>query len=256
MIFRSTGRKSGGGKNASAPEGIRLYAIGDIHGRLDLLESLLDLIRSDQEGRTEAPVILIFLGDYIDRGPDSKGVVDRLIEGFPSPYFSLFLKGNHEELLLSFIRDPIPSLNWIRNGGDAALASYGVNVETVRQAFWGGAQGLAGAAESFRAALPASHLAFYKRLRTSCRFGDYFFVHAGVRPEAPLDEQTEEDMLWIRNEFLSSTRDFGAVVVHGHTPTRLPQELANRIALDTYAVRTGKLTALGIEGQRRWFLST
>jgi serine/threonine protein phosphatase 1 len=251
LIFTRNGRKS-----ASAPEGFRLYAIGDIHGRLDLLDQLLELIRGDQVGRPEAPVILIFLGDYIDRGPDSKGVVDRLIEGFPEAYSSVFLKGNHEDLLLSFVHDPTPNLSWLRNGGDAALLSYGVDQATISRAFLGYAEEVAEAAAAFRALLPAGHLEFYQSLQTSWRFGDYFFVHAGVSPEAPLEEQKEEDLLWIREPFLSSTRDFGAVVVHGHTPTRFPQDFGNRIALDTYAVRTGKLTAVRVEGDVRRFLST
>ncbi len=244
------------GKSASAPEGVCLYAIGDIHGRLDLLDMLLASIRDDRETRSEAPVILIFLGDYIDRGPDSKGVVDRLLEGFPAPFSGVFLKGNHEDLLLSFIRDPHPKLDWLRNGGDATLLSYGLDIDTVRLASWGAPQAVAEAAGRFRAALPESHLRFYEGLELSCRLGDYLFVHAGVRPDAPLDAQSEEDLLWIRHEFLDSARDFGAVVVHGHTPARFPQERSNRIGIDTYAVRTGKLTAVGFQGQRRWFIST
>jgi serine/threonine protein phosphatase 1 len=251
LIFTKSGRKS-----ASAPEGVRLYAIGDIHGRLDLLDQLLDLIRSDRSERPEAPLILIFLGDYIDRGPESKGVVDRLLEGFPEADASVFLKGNHEDLLLSFIRDRVPSHGWLRNGGDAALASYGVDLATISRAYMGSPEDLAEAAEEFRSLLPASHLEFYENLKLSCRFGDYFFVHAGVNPDAPLDRQDEEDLIWIREPFLSSKRDFGAVVVHGHTPTRFPQDLGNRIALDTYAVRTGKLTAIRMEGNARRFLST
>jgi serine/threonine protein phosphatase 1 len=243
-------------KNASAPEGVLLYAIGDIHGRLDLLDSLLTLIRDDRERRTDAPAILIFLGDYIDRGPDSKGVVDRLLEGFPVPFSSVFLKGNHEELLLSFIRRPYPTIDWLRNGGDATFLSYGLDIETLRLAFRAGPEGLVEAARRFSAALPESHLRFYERLELSCRLGDYLFVHAGVRPGAPLEAQTEDDLLWIRHEFLDSARDFGAVVVHGHTPVRFPQERSNRIGIDTYAVRTGKLTAVGFQGQSRWFLST
>jgi serine/threonine protein phosphatase 1 len=252
--FLKFGKKSDK-KTASAPEGLRLYAIGDIHGRLDLLQFMLDLIECDQHARPPAPVALIFLGDYIDRGADSKGVVERLLQEFPEPFSPVFLKGNHEDLLLSFVRDPAPNLGWLRNGGDAALLSYGVDAETVRRAFWDG-KGLAEAARQFKAVLPPSHLAFYENLRLSCRFGDYFFAHAGVRPGAPLDEQSEEDLLWIRHEFLGSSRDFGAVVVHGHTPARLPQERGNRIGLDTYAVKTGKLTAAGFEGPQRWFLST
>jgi serine/threonine protein phosphatase 1 len=251
LKFRNNGRKE-----ASAPEGVRLYAIADIHGRLDLLETLLDLIERDQRGRDEMPVLLIFLGDYVDRGPDSKGVVDRLIEGFSPPYTPVFLKGNHESLLLSFLNDPVPAPHWLYNGGDAALLSYGIGIETIQQAAWGGPEGLAEAAQQFRAALPESHLRFYEGLRLSCRIGDYFFVHAGVRPGVPLDQQSEYDLLWIRQEFLNSKDDFGAVVVHGHTPAHAPEHLRNRIGLDTFAVRTGKLTAAGFEGARRWFLST
>jgi serine/threonine protein phosphatase 1 len=243
-------------KSVCAPEGARLYAIGDIHGRLDLLDYLLDLIERDLKGRAETPATLIFLGDYVDRGPDSKGVADRLIQGFPARFTPVFLKGNHEDLLLSFVRDPAPGLSWLRNGGDATLSSYGVEAETIQNAFWGGPQGIAEAAQRFRAVLPEGHLRFYQELKLFCHLGDYFFTHAGVRPNVPLDKQSEDDLLWIRHEFLNSAEDFGAVVVHGHTPTRAPQDLRNRIGVDTYACRTGKLTAAGFEGSKRWFLST
>ncbi len=241
---------------ASAPEGARLYAIGDIHGRLDLLESLLGLIEGDQKGRAELPVTLIFLGDYIDRGPDSKGVVDRLIRGFSPACTPVFLKGNHEALLLSFLKDPFSGLNWLRNGGDAALLSYGVGRETRQIAFGDGPSGLAEAQRQFEAVLPEDHLRFYEGLKPFYRCGDYFFAHAGVRPNVPLDQQSEDDLIWIRKEFLKSTEDFGAVVVHGHTPMRNPEDLQNRVGLDTFAFRTGKLTAAGFEGTERWFLST
>jgi serine/threonine protein phosphatase 1 len=243
-------------KQASAPDGVRLYAIGDIHGRLDLVEALLGLIERDQEGRADLPVTLIFLGDYVDRGPDSNGVVERLSRGFPAPYEPVFLKGNHEDLLLSFLNDPVPGRNWIYNGGDVTLLSYGIGPETVQLAAWAGSEGLAEAARQFLVALPEAHLRFYEGLRLSHRIGDYFFTHAGVRPKVPLDQQSERDLLWIRKEFLSSKEDFGAVVVHGHTPTRAPEDLRNRIGLDTFAVRSGKLTAAGFEGSQRWFLST
>ncbi len=250
MKFRNNDRNQ-----ASAPEGIRLYAIGDIHGRLDLLKSLLSLIERDQKGRADLPVTLIFLGDYVDRGPESKGVVDRLIQG-SSPYEPVFLKGNHEALLLSFLNDPGAGSHWLYNGGDRALLSYGLGLETVHLAAWGGPEGLAEAVRQFRAVLPAAHLHFYEGLKLSCRIGDYFFTHAGVRPNVPLDLQSEDDLLWIRKEFLNSKEDFGAVIVHGHTPARDPQDLRNRIGLDTFAVRTGRLTAAGLEGSRRWFIST
>ena len=202
------------------------------------------------------PVGLVFLGDYVDRGPDSKGVVDRLIRGFSPPYTPVFLKGNHEGLLLSFLNDPSTGPNWLRNGGDAALLSYGVGLDAIQHAFWGGPEELAEAVRQFRAALPATHLHFYEGLKPFCHIGDYFFTHAGVRPNVALDQQSEDDLLWIRKEFLNSTEDFGAVVVHGHTPSRAPEDLHNRIGLDTFAVRSGKLTAAGFEGSRRWFLST
>ena len=251
MIFRTSDRKQ-----AIAPDGARLYAVGDIHGRLDLLEALLCVIERDQKRRADLPVALIFLGDYVDRGPDSKGVVDRLIRGFPAPYTPVFLKGNHEALLLSFLDDPCAGVNWLRNGGDDTLLSYGLGLETIQLAFWGGPNGQDEAVRQFRAALPDDHLRFFEGLKLFCRLGDYFFTHAGVRPNVPLDQQSKEDLLWIRKEFITSTEDFGAVVVHGHTPSRHPQDLRNRIGLDTYAVRTGKLTAVGLEGSRRWFLST
>ena len=249
--FRNDNRKQ-----ASAPEGCRLYAIGDIHGRLDLLVTLLDLIEEDQEERAELPVTLIFLGDYIDRGPDSKGVVDRLVRGFSPLYTPIFLKGNHEALLLSFLKEPFSGANWLRNGGDAALLSYGVGLETLQMVFWDGPKGLVEAQRQFLAVLPEAHLLFYKGLKLSCHLGGYFFTHAGIRPKVPLDRQSEDDLLWIRKEFLNSTDDFGAVVVHGHTPVRNVQDLHNRIGLDTFAFRSEKLTAAGLEGTQRWFLST
>ncbi len=248
--------RNGNRKQSSAPEGSRLYAIGDIHGRLDLLESLLGLIEGDQEGRAELPVTLIFLGDYIDRGPDSKGVADRLIRGFSPRHSPVFLKGNHEALLLSFLDDPVSGLNWLRNGGDAALLSYGVEQKAIQIALLEGPRGLVEAQRLFQAVLPEDHLRFYEGLKPFCHLGDYFFTHAGVRPNVPLDRQSDDDLLWIRKEFLHSAEDFGAVVVHGHTPALYPQDLHNRIGLDTFAVRTGKLTAAGFEGTERWFLST
>lgn len=252
MKIRNSGRKS-----ASAPEGVRLYAIGDIHGRLDLLELMLGLIDEDRKGREKAAVTtFIFLGDYVDRGPDLKGVVARMVQGFPEDITPVFLKGNHEDLLLSFHRDLAPNLNWLRNGGDVALLSYGVDPETVQNAMRGSYDGLAEAARQFRAALPPSHLRFFQELQLFHPIGDYYFVHAGVRPNVPLDSQSEEDLIWIRGEFLNWTKDFGAIVVHGHTPARFPQFLTNRIGLDTYACRTGRLTAAGFEAERRWLLST
>ncbi len=242
--------------NARAPEGDRLYAIGDIHGRLDLLDKMLGIIGQDGARRDPARTVLVFLGDYVDRGRHSKGVVDRLTSGLPEDTLAVFLKGNHEDLLLSFLDQPISGLNWLHNGGETALRSYGVDTGTINDALWLGHTGLMNAAAQFRSLLPDDHLRFYRSLKLSYRAGDYFFAHAGVRPGVALDRQTDDDLIWIRGEFLDYPYDFGAVVVHGHTPARLPQDLHNRIGIDTLAFHTGKLTAVGLEGARRWFLST
>ncbi len=242
--------------NASVPPGTRIYAVGDIHGRLDLLDGMLDRIENDRRAREQAQTVLVFLGDYIDRGSDSKGVVSRLIYGLPDDVTPLFLKGNHENLLLTFLDRPGFGLNWLFNGGDVSLLSYGVEAEVIRNAYWSGPAGLIEAASIFRDLLPDDHLAFFRGLKLSYRAGGYFFVHAGVRPGVALDLQNEKDLIWIREDFLSYPYDFGAVVVHGHTPAAAPEDLPNRIGIDTLAFHTGKLTAVGLEGSRRWFLST
>jgi serine/threonine protein phosphatase 1 len=241
--------------NAAAPEGVRLYAIGDIHGRADLLDRMLKLIEEDRAARTARRTILVFLGDYIDRGRDTKAVVSRLIDGLPANITPIFLKGNHEDFLLTFLDQPHLGLDWLRNGGDWALMSYGAGVETIWNAYRSG-KGLIEAWAVFRDLLPEKHEAFYRSLKLFYRAGEYFFVHAGVRPGVGLEAQSAEDMLWIRAEFLNHRDDLGAVIVHGHTPAREPQDMENRIGIDTLAFHSGKLTAVGLEGNRRWFLTT
>ncbi len=243
-------------KNASVPEGVRLYAIGDIHGRADLLDRLLRLIERDNAAREKADTIVVFLGDYVDRGGNSKAVVSRLINGLPAHLTPVFLKGNHEGLLLTFLDRPGFGLNWLYNGGEAALLSYGVEGDVIRNAYCQGLDGLIEAAGVFRSLLPEEHLQFYRALNLSYRSGGYFFAHAGVKPGVALDRQSENDLTWIRDEFLNYPIGFGAVVVHGHTPVRTPEDLDNRIGIDTLAVQTGRLTAVGLEGPHRWFLST
>src|SRR5262249_46091587 len=193
--------------NASVAEGLRLYAVGDIHGRLDLLDKMLEIIEQDGASREPARTVLVFLGDYVDRGNDSKGVINRLTSGLPEQACTVFLKGNHEDLLLSFLDEPISGLNWLHNGGETALMSYGVNAGTVNDAIWLGHKGLLEAAALFRSLLPDDHLRFYRSLKLSYRSGDYFFAHAGVRPGIALDRQTEEDLIWIRGEFLNYPYD-------------------------------------------------
>jgi serine/threonine protein phosphatase 1 len=232
----------------SIPPGQRIYAVGDIHGRLDLLDQLLRMIQLDNAERPPAErQTLIFLGDYIDRGPASPGVIERLLAGPPEGFDCICLMGNHEELLLRSLSESATMYNWLVNGGKETLASYGVRVED---------HGLNGLAEALADALPESHYGFLRGLGISVSFGDYFFVHAGVRPRVSLAEQATEDCLYIREPFLSHRGSFGKIVVHGHTPVREPDVRANRIGIDTGGFFTGRLTALRLEGESRGFLAT
>lgn len=234
------------------PEGELLYAVGDIHGRADLLSDLLLKIEADAAGRRAAKKTLVFLGDYVDRGPDSRGVVELLLKSLPKDFDVYFLKGNHEALLLDFLADTGRLDHWRRNGGEAALASYGVDVDRLNAVkaspeAW---------REAFTAVLPEAHLSFFKALRLQVSAGDYLFVHAGVRPGVPLDAQDETDLIWIRDDFLNCAEPLGKVVVHGHTPVRKPAVRANRIGIDTGAVFSGRLTALRLQNGERGFLRT
>jgi serine/threonine protein phosphatase 1 len=241
---------------------MRVYAVGDIHGWPDLLDQLLRMIERDNEAHPPAQTQLVFLGDYVDRGPDSKEVIDLLLDGIPSGFETVFLRGNHEEIMqyvaLNGLRDPQVFSMWTACGGCDTLASYGVDEKLLFGALRNGlsAQDRAYVVEQFVAALPSRHLQFLVGLKTFHTVGDYYFVHAGVHPGVPLDEQTPEDCLWIRGEFLRHKGDFGKTVVHGHTPRPEPDVKSNRIGIDTGACRTGRLTALCLEGESRRFLVT
>jgi serine/threonine protein phosphatase 1 len=228
----------------------RCYVIGDIHGRSDLLDRMVDAITRDIEQNPVPASLTVTLGDYVDRGPDSRGVLDRLAHNpFPTDYVAL--KGNHEELLETFLTRPAIGPQWRRLGGLETLHSYKVPVADLMVG-----KGFDEAAQALRQALPAEQSAFLGRLKLSLTVGGYFLCHAGVRPGVPLDNQRAEDLLWIRDEFLSSKVDFGKIVVHGHTPTQSPEVLANRINIDTGAFATGRLTCLVIEDGGLRFLST
>lgn len=214
---------------------------------------LAGIIR-DNEGRADAHCILVFLGDFIDRGPNSKAVVERLIHGLPPEFEPHFLKGNHEDFFLSWLSNAASAPIWLRNGGKATLSSY--EIEEHRRGLIAYDPFRSNMTQEHYDILPPDHLEFYLSLKLFCRLGDYFFVHAGVRPGIPLDRQTTEDLLWIRHEFLNWPYEFGAVIVHGHTPVSSPQDLHNRIGIDTYAWMTGHLTAVALEGSERWFLTT
>ena len=227
--------------------------MGDIHGRLDLLEAILGRIEADAQSSGHAKYrTLVFLGDYVDRGPDSRGVVEMLIGGLPQGFEAHFLKGNHEAILLNFLDDAWTLDNWLVNGGDATMRSYGVDTDRLAR--------LGAPAELWRQALqevlPESHLEFYRSLKLSVAFGDYLFVHAGVKPGVPLAAQSEADLIWIRGPFLNHADPFGKIVVHGHTPGKEPVTRSNRVGIDTGACFTGRLTALRLEAGARGFLQT
>jgi Calcineurin-like phosphoesterase len=241
-------------ETSRVPEGSLVYAVGDIHGRLDLLERLHELIAADALKRQADRTVVVYVGDYVDRGPDSCNVVELLIRqplrALLPALESVHLIGNHEAFLLKFLDDPQSASTWFMNGGDATLRSYGVDPWQVVQSDHF-AEDLCLA---FLEQLPKSHLDFYRNLRIAHEEGDYLFVHAGVRPGVALHEQKPEDLIWIRDDFLDSSEDFGRVVVHGHTPQRNPQTRTNRIGIDTGAVYGGKLTALVLEEYERRFL--
>ena len=231
---------------APLPDTGRLYVIGDIHGRSDLLDRMAGEIANDLTARPIAASLVVTVGDYVDRGPDSRGVIERLLRN-PFPTRLIALKGNHEVLLEGFLLNPDVAGHWRRLGGLETLQSYGVPVGDVMR----GKEYLA-AARALAHAVPAEHFDFLGALRTSLTVGKYFICHAGVRPGVPLDRQTEEDLLWIREPFLDSRADFGKIVVHGHTPAEQPELLPNRINVDTGAFMTGRLTcaALDADGVR------
>lgn len=233
------------------PDGSRVYAVGDIHGRLDLLDALLGEIEADSASRGHANVLIVFLGDLIDRGPDSRGVVDRLIGYRDGPVATRFLMGNHEEVFLRALSGDQKALRFlIRIGGRETILSYGID-ETEYQNL-----DFDDLAAALRERVPAAHTDFLSSFEEWVEAGDYLFVHAGVRPGVELGEQRASDLRWIREDFLQHRDDFGKLVVHGHSIVPEVDIRANRIGIDTGAYQSGKLTAIGLEGAERWFLST
>lgn len=238
---------------ARVPPGVRVYAIGDIHGRLDLLEQIHALMRADAAtaGPTTA-LLAVYLGDYVDRGLQSREVIE-VLAGPPPPGFqAVYLRGNHDQQFLNFLTRKEGGAEWLHYGGDATLYSYGVRL----------ADGVDHAGRLERIwrdlcrSVPARHVRFLETLRYAYEIGDYVFVHAGVDPEKDLTMQTEADLLWIREEFLESDVDYGKVIVHGHSMSREPDVRENRIGIDTGACYSNHLTCLVLEGQSRRFLVT
>jgi serine/threonine protein phosphatase 1 len=244
-LFRSKQKE----RRAVSTEGRVIYAVGDVHGRLDLLDGLIGLMTEDYRAmERQDPPILVMLGDYVDRGAQSAGVIDRLIalsgqaaEG----YFELrTLMGNHEETLLHFLDDAQAGPSWVEYGGGETMASYGVQrpVGRADPEVWEQTR------KAFRAAFPPAHEQFLRRLELTAVYGDYVFVHAGVRPGVPFEQQVAADLLWIRNDFLDNAHGLKATVVHGHTPVEEVFVGRQRINVDTGAYATGVLTAARLDG--------
>lgn len=252
MLKRLLRRGGGPARLPEAPPGARLYAVGDIHGRLDLLRQLHDMIARDAADARVRRKVVIYLGDYVDRGEESCQVIQFLMDEPLAGFESVHLCGNHEEMMLSFLSDTSVGPMWMYNGGDATLYSYGVglqngaNVEE-RQAIM---------QRKLREALPDTHMQFLRNLRLYHIEGDYLFVHAGIAPGRPLDQQTTQDLLWIRNEFIQSDEDHGRCVVHGHTIMPMPDLRPNRIGIDTGAYFSGTLTCLVLEDAAQRVLHT
>ena len=225
-------------KTPRVPEGELVFAVGDIHGRDDLLGDLHRLIETEIEQAAPERATVVYLGDYVDRGPDSKAVIDRLLQRPVKGAESVFLKGNHEDCMLHVLGSA--DQRWLSLGGGATIFSYGMSLRDD--------QGNAVPAEALRAqfeqSIPPDHAAFLNGLRLSHVVGDYFFVHAGVRPGLPLENQASKDLLWIRREFLRSRRWHGKRVVHGHSSTREAVVRHNRICVDTMAYATDRLSCL------------
>lgn len=241
------------------PDGTRVYAIGDVHGRADLLGRLLKKIADDagknsgkNSGKTpgkEPKNVLVMLGDLVDRGPSSQGVLELLSNGLPGKIAKEFevvmIRGNHEVMMMDFIRGAEDAYDWLGNGGMETLESYGIEPHE---------RDIDELGVEFKQKLPKGHLELLRKMKLKHRIGDYLFVHAGIRPGVPLKDQDKDDLVWIRHSFLGSKMDFGFVVVHGHSIRKEPEIRPNRIGIDTGAWISGRLTALVLEGHGRRFI--
>jgi serine/threonine protein phosphatase 1 len=235
---------------AEIPQGLRVYAIGDIHGRLDLLLGLHEKLVEDARSCSDLEQRIIYLGDYIDRGPSSKEVLETVRTVRPGGLPVTPLLGNHEAMMLRFLEDCSAGPEWFTYGGLATLMSYGVNPKGGGSA----EEKLESVQRALAEKLPAVQREFLMGLPTHTAVGDYFFAHAGVRPGIRLDQQKDSDLIWIRDEFLRSNEFHGKVVVHGHSYKTEPEVMSNRIGIDTGAYATGRLTCLVLEGTGCRFL--
>lgn len=237
---------------ARVPDGRRIYVIGDIHGRADLLLALRGQIVADAERHGASRNVVVHIGDYVDRGEDSRRVIDLLLDEPLRGFDTVHLLGNHEKSLLQFLGDASIGPHWVRYGGDATLYSFGVRPPPAAAA----AADFERARRLFETNFPERFRHFLETLPYTHEEGDYLFVHAGVRPGVPLDRQAPEDLLWIREDFLYSAVPHGKMIVHGHSISEEPEIRRNRIGIDTGAFASGHLTCLVLDGAEQSFLQT
>ncbi len=235
------------------PDDTVVWAIGDVHGRRDLLEPLVAELLADLSRSPARRKVVVFLGDYVDRGPESCGVIE-LLACLPGahPFEFHFLRGNHEDRMEAFLTDPSVGPSWCDYGGREALLSYGIDAPVRRDDL----EGWAITSQALNRAMKEAHKTFLANQEMSLGIGDYFFTHAGAKPGVPLESQSKHDLMWVRQLFLDDPRPFDRVVVHGHTPTEKVHIDHRRIGVDTGAYATGVLTALRLEGESRWLLQT
>lgn len=245
--IRNLFRAAPAAPTAAIPEGERVYAVGDIHGRLDLFAEMIRAIEADDAARAPARTTIILLGDLIDRGPDSAGVITAARDWQRRRNVRI-VAGNHEEMMLLSLENEDVLRAFLRHGGRETVLSYPIDPEAYAAADFAGVQAL------MRAAVPAADIDFMAGFEGAIQIGDYLFVHAGIAPGVAIEDQLENDLRWIREPFLSFPGDHGCIVVHGHTITEEPQIRPNRIGIDTGAFSSGRLTALALEGTDRWLI--
>jgi serine/threonine protein phosphatase 1 len=247
QALRQLFARGGDAAPAAIPPGQRVYAVGDIHGRLDLFEALVAAIEADDAAAAPAETTVILLGDLVDRGADSAGVIALAREWQRSRRVRI-LAGNHEEMFLRSLRSLEMFRHFLRHGGRETVLSYGIDRAAFAQAELEEAQAM------MCAAVPDADIAFLEGFEDMIAIGDYLFVHAGIDPRVPIEEQKVHDLRWIREPFLSHADPHPQVVVHGHTICDEPEDCGNRIGIDTGAFMTGRLTALVLEGTGRRYL--
>jgi serine/threonine protein phosphatase 1 len=235
----------------SVPKGIRIYCIGDIHGCHDLLIKLINAIELDAQDYPDR-VLLIYLGDFIDRGTSSKEVIDFIINYQNNRFESIFIRGNHEQTLLDFFNEDTMDKAWFSFGGMATLASYGVRINKIPTRH----EDFLYLQQQLSNLLPVNHYQFLKETRLSYSIGSYFFVHAGINPHQALNDQYAEDLMWIRDEFINYKKPFEKIIVHGHTVTTKPEILPNRIGIDTGAYMSGILSCVVLETNQQRIIHT